>query len=404
MIKRIFIYIAFLLTLTFCPSYLLCSSSKSFSYIDSLSIHIDIYPDGSFKRIEKRKYIFFDRKDAYKLTPFVFCLFYPYESLNGFSISTSSLSSNAIQITSSIPTVNNSLSLVNCNAMYNAHIDTDNIVNDLLVVYETYTMPIINNNFWDILSLEELYPIKEANISISLPDNYDIFFDTYVSEDIKPDFSITNDNLFKVYQWSFGFSEIKRDSIGTILISSNSSWDTISSWFNDQYMPLIHPSHSFLNWAQNTFQDKVLTNTAIVNNVLKFIILNVASNNIGKTRHPYIPNSPEYTLDHRSGDCKDIAVLLVSILRSLSIESYLVLTNDFMNVDIAGRLPSPYHFNHALVYLPIQRDITAPFIIDPTIHLSNNKDFSTNYHDGLLLDGARSFFVDLDNVELFALN
>jgi transglutaminase-like putative cysteine protease len=49
------------------------------------------------------------------------------------------------------------------------------------------------------------------------------------------------------------------------------------------------------------------------------------------------------------GDCKDMAVLLVAMLREAGISAYPALTRRRAERPLADELPSPYYFDHAVV-------------------------------------------------------
>lgn len=74
-----------------------------------------------------------------------------------------------------------------------------------------------------------------------------------------------------------------------------------------------------------------------------------------------IPNTPAVIRENRFGDCKDHAVLMVQLLRSLGIEAYpaLVDTTRWFNPAI----PSMEQFDHMIVYIPALA--RCPFV-DPT--------------------------------------
>ncbi len=74
-----------------------------------------------------------------------------------------------------------------------------------------------------------------------------------------------------------------------------------------------------------------------------------------------IPRSATQTLKNRYGDCKDKAVLLVSMLRALGIAADVALIKAGPGPDVLPGLPGLGEFNHAIVYLPAQK-----LFIDPT--------------------------------------
>jgi transglutaminase-like putative cysteine protease len=65
------------------------------------------------------------------------------------------------------------------------------------------------------------------------------------------------------------------------------------------------------------------------------------------------PHSPAQVLKRRYGDCKDKALLLVSLLRASGIEAAPALANTRERAALDGFLPTPYAFNHAIVHARI---------------------------------------------------
>jgi hypothetical protein len=62
-----------------------------------------------------------------------------------------------------------------------------------------------------------------------------------------------------------------------------------------------------------------------------------------------IPSAPDAVIRRRYGDCKDVAFLLVHVLRKLDIPARPVLVHGYWTKAVASMLPSPSVFNHAIV-------------------------------------------------------
>ena len=77
----------------------------------------------------------------------------------------------------------------------------------------------------------------------------------------------------------------------------------------------------------------------------------------------HAPARPEEVLRRRFGDCKDKALLLVSLLRALGIEADAALVSLGDERAVAGFLPAPDVFDHAIVRVKIGMDA---FWLDPT--------------------------------------
>ena len=65
-----------------------------------------------------------------------------------------------------------------------------------------------------------------------------------------------------------------------------------------------------------------------------------------------VPRPPAAVLERRYGDCKDMALLLVAMLRAAGIEAHVVLLRAGFNADVDEELPGFGFFNHAIVHVP----------------------------------------------------
>lgn len=75
-----------------------------------------------------------------------------------------------------------------------------------------------------------------------------------------------------------------------------------------------------------------------------------------------VPRTPDETLKHGYGDCKDQAVLLVGLLRAAGVPANVVLLRAGRGEDVVPSLPGLNVFNHAIVRV----EGASPMWIDPT--------------------------------------
>jgi hypothetical protein len=71
---------------------------------------------------------------------------------------------------------------------------------------------------------------------------------------------------------------------------------------------------------------------------------------LGQSSHR--PSAPDEVLRRRYGDCKDKSLLLVAMLRCLGIKAHVALVQSDYRARVHDFQPSPYAFNHAIVYVP----------------------------------------------------
>lgn len=70
-----------------------------------------------------------------------------------------------------------------------------------------------------------------------------------------------------------------------------------------------------------------------------------------------VPRPPAETLNRKYGDCKVKAALLVALLRSAGIPSYVALLSVGSSQDVLPDLPGAGMFNHAIVFVPRPPDL-----------------------------------------------
>ena len=77
----------------------------------------------------------------------------------------------------------------------------------------------------------------------------------------------------------------------------------------------------------------------------------------------YAPRAPELVFHRRFGDCKDKALLLAALLRSMDIEAWPALVNTRARQELLGVLPSPVQFDHVIVKVKLN---ARNYWLDPT--------------------------------------
>lgn len=80
------------------------------------------------------------------------------------------------------------------------------------------------------------------------------------------------------------------------------------------------------------------------------------------------PHAAPMVLERRYGDCKDKAVLFITLARKLGLEAQFALVRTRDGGPVETEVPSQ-QFNHAIVYVPDQPGVTAGRFFDPTADL-----------------------------------
>lgn len=99
-------------------------------------------------------------------------------------------------------------------------------------------------------------------------------------------------------------------------------------------------------------------------NAVRFVQDDIRYMGIEMGENSHRPNSPEKILTQRFGDCKDKSLLLCTLLQADSINASMAYVNTYSKRKVAEKLPSPYAFNHAIVYVTLNG---KHYWIDPTV-------------------------------------
>jgi hypothetical protein len=96
---------------------------------------------------------------------------------------------------------------------------------------------------------------------------------------------------------------------------------------------------------------------------LQYVQEEIRYTSIAIGRGSYEPAPPELVMERRFGDCKDKSLLLATMLNSLGVEAQVALVHSLRGRALAGSLPTPYAFDHAIVRAVVDGSV---YWLDPT--------------------------------------
>lgn len=136
------------------------------------------------------------------------------------------------------------------------------------------------------------------------------------------------------------------DMYAWIMMSSLSDWTTVSDWYLDKTYRRLEP-----NYEVRAITDSIVT-TAMTDKEKIITIYNYITKEINYSfvsflNSNFIPKRPGATCSAKIGDCKDVASLMISMLRHVGIESYYVLVKT-RNFTALEPVPSMW-FDHVIV-------------------------------------------------------
>ncbi|MEA1997410.1 MAG: DUF3857 and transglutaminase domain-containing protein [Gemmatimonadota bacterium] len=152
-----------------------------------------------------------------------------------------------------------------------------------------------------------------------------------------------------------------------LLVSTIGSWEEISRWWSEMTGRFREPNDSLRAVAAEITQG-LATDEEKIKAVYHFVAQKIRYMGLGTGKKAgFEPKPATETLATRYGVCRDVAVLMCTMLDVLDIESYTVLTRAGETVD--SEVPT-LGFNHAIVAIPDSRG--GYYFCDPTVE--NNVD------------------------------
>lgn len=156
----------------------------------------------------------------------------------------------------------------------------------------------------------------------------------------------------------YGTSEVKpttpepvsvpsQETSSSVTFASLATWDEIGRWWSGLYEPKISTSGEVRQKAEELTRDMAKQDDKI--KALYDFVKSMRYVSIHLNSGAYLPHPAEETLRNKYGDCKDKAVLLLSLLRSIGVDGAVALVR--VPSLITSDLPSPRYFDHAVVAL-----------------------------------------------------
>lgn len=211
-------------------------------------------------------------------------------------------------------------------------------------------------------------PIQQLNIRLLVdkktPVQHDVVNTSLIVEEKAlgeyREYSVRGSNIQPVYyeanapRWF--------DPYGKIYFSSYTHWNQVSNWALPLYDNVIAVNREVQEIADSiklthtSSADKISAALLFVQNEIRYLGIENGLNS-------HKPSSTLDTLQRRYGDCKDKAVLFISILKALNIQASPALVNTEVGPVLNTLLPSSNVFDHVIVKV---QDGSQSYWLDPT--------------------------------------
>ncbi|MGB9642267.1 MAG: DUF3857 domain-containing transglutaminase family protein, partial [Candidatus Ratteibacteria bacterium] len=219
--------------------------------------------------------------------------------------------------------------------------------------------------FWDGFFFQSTEPFVLSRYRITIPANMELY--TYpFSVDLK---SKTKKGKFIIYEWEKrnvpAITPEKMmppvdEVVPRLYVTTIKNWDKIGRWFFSLAKDSTIPDSTVKSVAESITKD-ARDNDEKIKAVYHFICKNIRYIGLELGIHGFKPHAAKDVIELGYGDCKDKAALMVAMLKSVGIQSYIALVNTERQID--QNIPFPGQFNHAIVAVGEKH----PFLLlDPT--------------------------------------
>jgi len=133
-------------------------------------------------------------------------------------------------------------------------------------------------------------------------------------------------------------------------ITTVKSWTEVDEWAYGIYGPASIPNSSIISQAKKITLNKK-NNKEKIKAIYKYVQENIRYVAAYIDRGGYVPHEAGDVFVNKYGDCKDQAILVISLLRAVGIEAMPVLMRLYPEVRINKEIPTK-DFSHMIVYVP----------------------------------------------------
>jgi len=244
----------------------------------------------------------------------------------------------------------------------------------------------IEGHFDDYRLFQGLNPILKKVYRVSGPKELPLFYVVRNGE-LKFERRELDDRI--TYTWSA--EDVPRiipepdmpalpDIATKLLVTTSDSWREISRWWYGLVKPKMAPGQGIKEEVAR-LTEGLETDEEKVRAIYHFVAQKVRYMGLGTGRKAgFEPKPVDETYERRYGVCRDVATLMVSMLRLAGIEAWPVLTNPSFHIE--REVPS-LQFNHAIVAISDGRG--GVYFSDPTVENCPDLLISMEYDQEVLI-------------------
>jgi transglutaminase-like putative cysteine protease len=213
--------------------------------------------------------------------------------------------------------------------------------------------PVLGNRYSDSFTTQWSTPVRWSRLRLLQPQDRVIHVEQ-IGADVQP--VIRRDGSLKETTWQWrDLAAIRNEDdqpswymqYPRMRLSEWDSWKDVVDWGVPLYRrgPLSAPLQALVDgWRKDAADD-----AGRIIQALRFVQDQVRYTGIEIGPGAFRPTDPARVLERRYGDCKDKALLLVTLLQAMNIDAQPALVSTWLRQDVEKALPGPFLFDHAIV-------------------------------------------------------
>jgi transglutaminase-like putative cysteine protease len=196
-------------------------------------------------------------------------------------------------------------------------------------------------------------PIALSTFELLVPKEQELYF---TCNRLDSEHSTKNIDSLKMLRWEWrNIAKLEEeeaavnnlDQYAYMMTGSVPDWTKVINWYQQKTYCRTDANYEVLQKARQLIT-KGMTDEQIVETLHTFVTKEINYSFVPFLNTNYVPKKPGATLSGKVGDCKDVATLMISLLRENGINAWFTLaeTNSFSRQQPR---PTLYAFNHAII-------------------------------------------------------
>ena len=230
------------------------------------------------------------------------------------------------------------------------------VVEEETTIHET--TPFFSAGIVSRIGVGRSVPIRHARVTLEAPSSLPLQYEIRLLPDLKPSMQEANGTKSMIFDSGpiAALPEAERllpsetPRYPSVIFSTGKSWQEIA----EAYASLVEHqvTSADLKATVNQITSGLSSRDEKASAILDYLNHEVRYTGIEFGENSIVPHSPAETLKQKYGDCKDKSTLLIAMLNTAGIPSYMALLDAGPGEDVLPNLPGLGMFDHAIVYVP----------------------------------------------------